>query len=39
MPGMVSTVQQLALAMINSVQKGYSKTILEVKDIKELAAE
>lgn len=33
----VSTLQELALAMINAVTKGYEKPILEVKDIKLLA--
>jgi uncharacterized protein YbjT (DUF2867 family) len=37
MPNSVSTLQEVALAMINCVSKGYSKQILEVKDIKELA--
>lgn len=31
------TLQQLGEAMINSVLKGYSKQVLEIKDIKELA--
>lgn len=38
MPGQVSTLKQVALAMINTVIKGYDKTILEVKDIKILAS-
>lgn len=37
MPGLFSTMQQVGFAMINSVVKGYSKQVLEVKDIKELA--
>jgi hypothetical protein len=38
MPNMVSTLQEVGLAMINSVLFGYSKQILEIKDIKLLAA-
>jgi uncharacterized protein YbjT (DUF2867 family) len=37
MPGSASTLKELGLAMINSVLKGYGKSILEVKDIKLLA--
>lgn len=37
-PDMVCSLQQLALAMINCVSQGYSKTVLEVKDIKKAAA-
>lgn len=37
MPGFISTLKELGLAMINSVTKGYEKPVLEVKDIKELA--
>lgn len=33
----VITMQELGLAMINAVTKGYSKNILEIKDIKTLA--
>jgi hypothetical protein len=33
----MSTLQELAWAMIKAVQKGYPKPILEVKDIKILA--
>jgi uncharacterized protein YbjT (DUF2867 family) len=36
-PGHVSTLQEVGLAMINSVLKGYSKPVLEIKDIKILA--
>ncbi|WP_266364323.1 NAD-dependent epimerase/dehydratase family protein [Tellurirhabdus rosea] len=36
-PNLASTMQQLGQAMINSVLKGYPKSILEVKDFKELA--
>jgi len=36
-PNMVITLKELAAAMINSCLKGYSKNILEVKDIKILA--
>jgi hypothetical protein len=38
-PNKVSTLRQVALAMINSVLKGYSRQILEVPDIKTLAKE
>lgn len=37
MPQYVSTLQELALAMIKSVTQGYEKNILEVKDIVQLA--
>jgi uncharacterized protein YbjT (DUF2867 family) len=37
LPNQVSTLRQVAQAMINSVLKGYPKQILEVKDIKLLA--
>jgi len=36
-PNQVSTLREVALAMLNSVLKGYPKQILEVKDIKSLA--
>ncbi|GHN00488.1 epimerase [Cytophagales bacterium WSM2-2] len=36
-PNSVSTLRALALAMIHSVTAGYSKSILEVRDIKALA--
>ena len=36
-PGAVSTLKELGVAMINSVNKGYDKSILEVKDIVSLA--
>jgi hypothetical protein len=39
MPGLVSTLKEVGQAMINSALKGYSKSILEIKDIKILAAE
>jgi hypothetical protein len=38
-PNQVSTMREVGLAMINSVRKGYSKSILEIKDIKSLAKE
>ena len=37
LPNGVSTLQELGLAMINSITKGYPKNILEVKDIIALA--
>ena len=37
MPGLVSNLKEVGLAMINSVLKGYSKSVLEIKDIKILA--
>lgn len=36
-PNTVSTLQQVALAMIHVTQQGYSKNILEVKDINRLS--
>ena len=36
-PGFVSTMQELALAMIKSVSNGYPKRVLEVRDIVALA--
>lgn len=36
-PNQVSTMQEVGLAMINSVLEGYPKQILEVQDIKQLA--
>ncbi len=36
-PTQGSTLKELALAMINSVKMGYTKSILEIKDIKLLA--
>ena len=36
-PNMIITLKELAAAMINACLKGYSKNILEVKDIKDLA--
>jgi uncharacterized protein YbjT (DUF2867 family) len=36
-PNQVSTLSQVGQAMINSVLKGYSSQILEIKDIKSLA--
>ncbi len=36
-PNLVSTMSEVGQAMINSVLKGYSKKILEIKDIKSLA--
>lgn len=37
LPGYVSTLKELGLAMINSVTKGYEKQILEVSDIVKLS--
>ncbi len=37
MPWATCSMKAVGLAMINSVLKGYSKKVLEVKDIKELA--
>ena len=37
LPGYVSTLKDVGIAMINSVLKGYEKPVLEVKDIVELA--
>ena len=37
LPQYVSTLQELGLAMINVVRKGYSKPVLEVPDIVTLA--
>ena len=36
-PNFVSTLAELGIAMINTVNKGYDKSILEVKDIVKLA--
>lgn len=36
-PGIASTLAEVGQAMINSVLKGYSKKVLEVRDIKALA--
>ena len=36
-PNFISTLKDIGLAMINAVVIGYSKNILEVKDIKTLA--
>jgi uncharacterized protein YbjT (DUF2867 family) len=38
-PNHVSTLREVGLAMINSVRRGYSKNILEIKDINALARE
>jgi uncharacterized protein YbjT (DUF2867 family) len=38
MPKYVCSLREIGLAMINSVEKGQDKTILEVKDIVKLAA-
>jgi hypothetical protein len=32
-PGFVTTLKEVALAMINSVKYGYDKPVIEVKDI------
>ncbi len=37
MPGSTCSMEQVGVAMINSVLKGYPKNVLEVKDIKALA--
>ena len=37
MPGWISTMKEVGIAMINAVLKGYNKQVLEVADIKELA--
>jgi hypothetical protein len=37
LPNQVMTMREMGLAMINSVQKGYPKQILEIKDVKTLA--
>jgi hypothetical protein len=36
-PNYVSTMQELGLAMIKCILRGYLKQILEVKDINQLA--
>lgn len=36
-PNFISTLRDIGVAMINSVTKGYPKTVLEVPDIKTLA--
>lgn len=36
MPKFVSTLQEVAIAMINVVIKGYEKSVIEVKDVVEL---
>lgn len=38
LPGQSLTLHQVAQAMINTIDKGYSKPVLEIKDIKALAA-
>lgn len=38
LPGISSTLQQVADAMIVAVQNGYGKKVIEIKDIKRLAA-
>jgi uncharacterized protein YbjT (DUF2867 family) len=37
MPGYVTSLKDLGLAMINSVRAGYPRQVLEVRDIKQLA--
>jgi hypothetical protein len=37
-PKNVLTLQEVGQAMINAVRKGYPKQVLEIADIKELAA-
>ena len=39
MPGHVSTLRAVGIAMINTVLTGYPKNILEIKDIKTLAGQ
>jgi uncharacterized protein YbjT (DUF2867 family) len=39
LPNQVSTLREVGAAMINSVRRGYSKNILEIKDINALARE
>ncbi|WP_316818059.1 NAD-dependent epimerase/dehydratase family protein [Pedobacter nyackensis] len=36
-PGQLLTLEEVGLAMINSVLKGYDKSVLEIKDIKALS--
>jgi hypothetical protein len=36
-PGFISTLREIGVAMINSVTKGYPKSVIEVPDIKVLA--
>lgn len=38
LPSQVLELRQVGLAMINAVQKGYPRQVLEIKDIRELAA-
>jgi uncharacterized protein YbjT (DUF2867 family) len=38
-PNYISSLREIGLAMINAVKKGYSASVLEVKDIKQLAKE
>lgn len=38
LPGQSLTLHQVAQAMINTIDKGYPKPVLEIKDIKALAA-
>ncbi len=37
MPNIISTMTQVGIAMINAVQNGYEKNVIEVKDIKILS--
>ncbi len=37
MPGTTCTMQEVGLAMINAMRKGYAKNVVEVKDMKALA--
>lgn len=39
LPKQILSLEQLGKAMINTVKKGYTKNILEIKDIRQLAAE
>ena len=36
-PGSIVSLKEIGLAMIHAAQKGYSKDVLEIKDIKDLA--
>lgn len=38
LPAQTLTLHQVAQAMINTIDKGYAKPVLEIKDIKALAA-
>ena len=38
MPGLICSLREVGVAMINAVIYGYDKKVLEVKDIVKLAA-